>query len=222
MGVDLYLKTLMSRRTALAQTSSLLAGGYATAQEVMRVTTAREQPTAQNEARPDRSSLSPDDEAFLDELERATFLYFWEQSDPKTGLVKDRCNVRAEKDTGTVASIAATGFGLTALCIGSERGYVSRAEARDRVITALRFLYDGMPTHRGFFYHWADVRNGERIWDAEISSIDTAILLCGVLTCRRYFRYREVSRLATQIFNRVNWTWLSADTSLLPNGWTPE
>jgi hypothetical protein len=79
-----------------------------------------------------------------------------------------------------------------------------------------------MPTHRGFFYHWADVRTGERTWESEISSIDTAILLCGVLTCRRYLRHREITRLATQIFNRVNWTWLSADTSLLPHGWTPE
>ena len=60
------------------------------------------------------------------------------------------------------------------------------------------------------------------MWDSEISSIDTAILLCGVLTCRQYFRYREITRLATQIFNRVDWTWLSADTSLLSHGWTPE
>lgn len=171
---------------------------------------------------PQGYTLSTEDDSFLDEIERATFLYFWEQSDPQTGLVKDRCNVRSEKDSGTVASIAATGFGLTALCIGSERRYVSRLEARDRVVTALRFLVSRMPTHRGFYYHWANVHTGERIWDAEISSIDTAILLCGVLTCRRHFRYGEITRLATQIFNRVNWTWLSADTSLLPHGWMPE
>src|SRR5262245_16991698 len=122
-------------------------------------------------------TLSPEDDGFLEDLERACFLYFWEQSVPETGLVKDRCNTRAERDATIVASIAATGFGLTALCIGSERQYVSRSEARDRVIAALRFLYSRMPTHRGFYHHWADVRNGERIWDSEISSIDTAILL---------------------------------------------
>ena len=87
-----------------------------------------------------------------------TFCIFWEQSIPDTGLVKDRCNTRAERDAGTVGSIAATGFGLTALCIGSERKYVPPAEARDRVIAALRFLSARMPTHRGFYYHWADVR----------------------------------------------------------------
>jgi hypothetical protein len=165
--------------------------------------------------------LSPEDDAFLDELERVNFLYFWEQADPQSGLVKDRCNVRAP-DNGIVASIAATGFGLTALCIGEKRKLVSRSDARGRVIDTLRFLGSKMPTHRGFFYHWANVNTGERIWDSEISSIDTAILLCGVLTCRQHFRYREISRLASEIFNRVNWTWLSEDTSLLPHGWTPE
>jgi hypothetical protein len=167
-------------------------------------------------------SLSPEDDAFLEDLERACFLYFWEQSVPETGLVKDRCNTRAERDATIVGSIAATGFGLTALCIGSERQYVSRLEARDRVIAALRFLYSKMPTHRGFFHHWADIRNGERIWDSEISSIDTAILLCGVLVCRQHFRHNEITRLAKDIFDRVDWTWISADTSLLSHGWTPE
>lgn len=166
-------------------------------------------------------ALSQGDEAFLDELERATFLYFWEQSDPYTGLVKDRHNVRAT-DNSRVASIAATGFGLTALCIGEQRKFVATLEARNRVVATLRFLYGSMPNHRGFFYHWADVKTGERIWDAEISSIDTAILLCGILTCRQHFRYKEITRLTQLIFNRVDWTWLSADTSLLPHGWTPE
>jgi hypothetical protein len=202
--------------------ASILAAGYANGQQMARVTPAQPQQGLRQVVEPDRSALTAEDDAFLDELERATFLYFWEQSDLQTGLVKDRCNVRAERDAGTVASIAATGFGLTALCIGSERKFVSPSEARDRVITTLRFLYSRMPTHRGFFYHFADVRTGERMWDSEISSIDTAILLCGVLTCRQHFRYREITRLATQIFNRVDWTWLSADTSLLPHGWTPE
>jgi hypothetical protein len=165
--------------------------------------------------------LSPEDDAFLDELERATFLYFREQADAQTGLVKDRCNVRAT-DKGTVASTAATGFGLTALCIAAERNYLPFVEARTRVLTTLRFLYHNMPVQRGFFYHWANVKTGERVWDSEISSIDTAILLCGVLTCRQHFRYREISRLAALIFNRVDWKWLSADTSLLPHGWMPE
>ena len=167
------------------------------------------------------SSLSPEDDQFLEEVEKANFAFFWEQGDAQTGLVKDRSHA-TETDTSTVASIAATGFGLTAICIGHQRGYVSVSDARERVITCLRFLWKKMSTHRGFFYHWANVKTGERIWDSEISSIDTAILLCGILTCREHFRYGEISRLAYEIFQRVEWTWLSEDTSLLPHGWSPE
>ena len=165
--------------------------------------------------------LSREDDAFLDEMEKANYLFFWEQAHPETGLVKDRCNTQ-KTDASIVASIAATGFGLTALCIAQQRGWVSLTEARDRVITTLRCLWKKMPTHRGFFFHWANVVTGERIWDAEASSIDTAILLCGVLSCREHFRYVEITRLTTEILNRVDWTWLSEDTSLLPHGWTPE
>jgi len=165
--------------------------------------------------------LSKEDDQFLDELEKATFQYFWEQANPKTGLVKDRCNVRGN-DTGVVASIASTGFGLTALCIGAERGYISRSAAQERVLATLRCLWGKLPNHRGFFYHWANINTGEREWDAEVSSVDTAILLCGVLTCREYFGAAEVQALADDIFDRVEWTWLSEDTSLLPHGWTPE
>jgi hypothetical protein len=165
--------------------------------------------------------LSKEDDQFLDDLEKATFQYFWDQANPKTGLVKDRCNVRAN-DTGVVASIASTGFGLTALCIGADRGYIPRPAALERVLVTLRGLWGKLPNHRGFFYHWANINTGERVWDAEVSSVDTAILLCGVLTCREYFGAAEVQALADDIFDRVEWTWLSEDTSLLPHGWTPE
>jgi hypothetical protein len=174
--------------------------------------TAPQQPSA---------ALPPADDAFLEELERANFQFFWEQADTTTGLVKDRCNVRAS-DTGIVGSIASTGFGLTAICIGEKRGYITRAEARRRVFTTLRFLWESMPNHRGFFFHFANIRTGERIWDSEVSSIDTAILICGVLTCREYFRNAEITRLADRISNRVEWTWLAEDTSLLQHGWQPE
>jgi hypothetical protein len=181
---------------------------------------------AQEQTAPPSSSaasvLSPDDDQLLDELEKRIFQFFWEQASPQTGLIKDRCNV-LKNDTTVVASIAATGFGLTALCIGEQRGLISPSAARDRVLLTLRFLWKKMPTHRGFFYHFADLNNGERIWDSEVSSVDTSILLCGILSCRRHFeQHSEISLLAYEIFNRVDWSWLSEDTSLLPHGWTPE
>ncbi len=165
--------------------------------------------------------LSPDEDALLQEMEKAAFQFFWEQAGPKTGLVKDRCNVRAN-DNSIVASIAATGFGLTAICIGQERGFVSFGDAKERVLNTLRFLGTQMTNHRGFYYHFADLNTGERIWDSEVSSIDTAILLCGILTCRQHFHSSEITRLAYDIFKRVEWNWLSEDTTLLPHGWSPE
>jgi len=171
---------------------------------------------------PSPSTFSPDDDRLLEEIESLNFKYFWEQTSPATGLTKDRCNVLTN-DNGVVASIAATGFGLTALCIGEKRGYVSMRDARERALVTLRFLWKKMPTHRGFFYHFADLNTGGRVWDSEVSSVDTAILLCGVLTCREYFEpHSEVTLLAHEIFDRVDWSWLSEDTSLLPHGWTPE
>jgi len=167
------------------------------------------------------TSLSSEDDQFLEEMERLNFCYFWEQTNPQTGLIKDRCNARTN-DTGVAGSIAATGFGLTALCIADKRGYISTMEARNRALITLRFLWKKLPHHRGFFYHWANIHTGERIWDSEISSVDTAILLCGILTCRQHFKYAELTQLAYAIFNRVDWTWLSEDTTLLPHGWTPE
>jgi hypothetical protein len=170
---------------------------------------------------PSQTALSYEDEQFLDELERTNFLFFWEQTNPKTGLIKDRCNVRIN-DTGVVGSIASTGFGLTAICIAEKRGFVPHPDARARVLSTLIFLWRKLPTHRGFFYHFANINTGERIWDSEVSSIDTAILLCGILTCRQHFQDKDIDDLAHAIFDRVDWTWLSEDTTLVTQGWTPE
>ena len=172
---------------------------------------------------PVQPALSPEDHQLLDEVERANFCFFWEQANPVTGLIKDRCNARkAAIDDSTVASIASTGFGLTAICIAEHRGYIPRSDARERVIATLEFLANKLPHHRGFFYHWADINTGERVWDSEVSSVDTAILLCGILTCRTHFRDTDITLLAHSISNRVEWTWLSEDTTLLPHGWLPE
>jgi hypothetical protein len=177
-------------------------------------------PTAPNQGT-GNSPFYQVDEAFLEDVESAHFRFFWEQMNPDTGVVRDRCNA-ISPDKSDLGSIASLGFGLTAMCIGDKRGYVPRNEARGRVLNALRFMWKKLPNHRGFFYHWANVNTGERLWDSEVSSIDTAILLCGVLTCGAYFEHSEISELASMIFNRVDWKWLSEDTKLLPHGWRPE
>ncbi len=178
-------------------------------------------PQQKTAASPANPALSPEDDQFLHEVESASFLFFWEQGSPNTGMVQDRCNVR-ENRPGGASSIAATGFGLTALCIGVQRGFIPAAAALERVFATLRFLWKKLPNHRGFFYHFANPETGERMFDSEVSSVDTTILLCGVLSCRQHFRHPAVAQLANLIFNRVDWTWLSEDTSLLTHGWSPE
>ncbi len=217
----------MSRRRLLRQLSGLSLGaplGRLLALALPRNQEMQRQGSQQHThpaSPPSPTSISPQDDQLLDELEHASFQFFWEQANPQTGLIKDRCNVRA-KDTTLGASIASTGFGLTAICIGDQRGFINRAAARSRVLQTLSFLWHKLPTHRGFFYHFANINTGERMWDSEVSSVDTSILLCGVLTCRQHFQDKDIDQLAHAIFDRVDWQWLSEDTSLLSHGWTPE
>ena len=171
---------------------------------------------------PQPSALTSQDDAFLNDLEHACFQFFWELTNPRIGLMRDRCNATIN-DNSIVASIASTGFGLTAICIGQMRGFVTYSEARLRVLQCLSFLWHKLPTHRGFYFHFANINTGERVYDSEVSSVDTAILLCGILTCRQYFRHdRDIYELAHAIFDRVDWTWVAEDTTLLSHGWTPE
>jgi hypothetical protein len=138
-----------------------------------------------------------------------------------TGQVKDRA-LAAGNDTRTVSSIAATGFGLTALCIGHKRGYGDTTQIKDRVTATLDFLLNQLTHVNGFFYHFIDMNTGARAFSSEVSSIDTSILLCGVLTCRQYFQDAQIQSLATQIYNRVNWPWMLNGGAAFSVGWTPE
>lgn len=176
---------------------------------------------------PDRdhvAAVSRADRAYLEDLEHRSFEYFWEQADHSTGLVLDRSRVdggRAKGPSRDIASIAATGFGLTALCIGAEHGWISRKDAADRVRTTLRFFAGRAAQEHGWFYHWMDVSTGDRRWDSEASSIDTALLLAGVLTAKEYFADDpEIPKLADAIYDRVDFQWmLNGDPLLLSHGW---
>ena len=163
------------------------------------------------------------DSQLMDEIERAGFQFFWDQANPQTGLIKDRANA-AGTDNYTVSSIASVGFGLTALCIGASRDYMASATIRDRVQLTLSTLLNTAEGHEGFFYHFLDMSTAQRVWSSELSNIDTAILLCGVLTARQFYKDDpEIPGLATQIYERVNWQWmLDNSTNTLWMAWTPE
>lgn len=165
----------------------------------------------------------------FDELQERTFRYFWDSADPVTGLVPDRY------PTPSFASIAAVGFALTAYPIGVERGYVTRAAARQRVLTTLRFFRNApqgpqvtsMAGYRGFFYRYLDMKTGERFGDIELSTVDTALLLGGMLFCQSYFNQpnaeeAEIRRLVESIYERVDWRWAQIRKPAISHGWTPE
>jgi hypothetical protein len=161
------------------------------------------------------------DESLLDEIQRRTFDFFWNEASPKTGQVKDRALANGN-DTRDFSSIAATGFGLTSLCIGDRRGYGKSADILARVRNTLRFLANDLKHEHGFFYHFIHMETGQRWEKNELSSIDTSILLCGVLTARQYFADQEIKDLATKIYERVDWPWMLNGGSTLSMGWHPE
>jgi hypothetical protein len=161
------------------------------------------------------------DEKLLDEIQRTSFDFFWFEASAKTGQVKDRALANGN-DTRDFSSIAATGFGLTSLCIGDHRGFGASGEILARVRNTLRFLANDLQHEHGFYYHFIHMETGQRWEKCELSSIDTALLLCGVLTARQYFADQEIKDLATKIYERVDWPWMLNGGSTLSMGWTPE
>ena len=152
------------------------------------------------------AAFTTDDERFLDDLSRRAFLYFWEQADPKTGLVLDRAAVdggQRESHSLNVASMAATGFALTACCIAATRHWMQGTVVRERVRATLRHLAYEQEHQFGWYYHFVNRKNGERVWNCEVSTIDTALLLAGALTAQHCFAGDdEIYRLAQQIYDR--------------------
>ncbi len=163
----------------------------------------------------------PDDDAIIAAEMRAAFDFFWEQANtdpasPGYGLIRDRY-----PGSPGIASIAAVGFGLTALIVGVERGYITHAQGYERALGTLHTL-ERIASIEGFYYHFFDINSGQRAWQSEVSSIDTAILLLGVLAVGQYFG-ADAQVIATTIYERVNWPWfLDHDRQMFYMAYYPE
>ena len=173
--------------------------------------------------------LSPENRAFLDTLERRTFDWFWDTTNPVNGLTPDRW------PRPPFASIAAVGFALTALPVGVERGYITRDQGADRTLATLRFFWRapqgdepaGQTGRWGFFYHFLDMESGVRSGTTELSTIDTALLMAGVLFSQQYFngnsgKEGEIRALADSLYRRVEWKRLQVKSPLVTMAWRPE
>ena len=190
-------------------------------------------PTAQAPSAPRTTAgvtaaITSGDDEFLEDLSRRSFMFFWEQADAATGIVRDRAGrdggASANASSREIGSIASVGFGLTGICIAAERGWLPRDQLLDRTRRTLRFFAATSPQEHGWFYHFVNLRTGAREWRSELSSIDTALLLGGVLTVRRCFGDDpEVVRLADAIYRRVDFGWmLNGSAGVLSHGWKPE
>ncbi|MEM7682980.1 MAG: glucoamylase family protein [Planctomycetota bacterium] len=175
---------------------------------------------------PDDAKAPLGHEGFLDLWQRRCFLYFLEHAHPETGQVADRAKALGRASSGpgdpVVSSVAATGFGLTALVVAAERGWIDRDDAYQRFERTVRFLYERVDHERGFFYHFVDAETGRRLWNCEASSIDTALLLAGALTAAQTFPGTEAADLTQAIYERVNWPWMLDGQTTMSMGWTPE
>jgi hypothetical protein len=213
---------LAGRRRLLAAAACALAGGC------VATAPAGHAPTVSTPAFPPPAPVAPG-EPLLDDLERRTFDYFWQTANPANGLVPDRY------PSSSPASIAAVGFALTAYPIGVRRGWITRAQARERVLATLRFFSEApqgpqtedVAGYQGFFYHFLDMDHGVRALDCELSTVDTALLLAGILFCQGWFDQAgddeaRIRQLAETIYARVDWTWAQPRPPRVANGWFPE
>jgi hypothetical protein len=168
------------------------------------------------------------DEELLDQLQRAAFGYFLQTINPLNGLIAD-----TSRDHSPV-SIAVVGFALSSYPVAVERGWIQRADAIQRNLAVLRFFRDsdqsGSPTatgFKGFYYHFLDIHTGIRVWQSELSMIDTALLIAGVLTAASYFTAdtadeKELRELADFLYRRIDWRWTQDGGDTIRQGWKPE
>ncbi len=164
----------------------------------------------------------------LEEIQRRAFGYFSHETNRANGLVADK--TRADWP----ASIAAVGLALTAYPVGVERGFLPRADAAERTLTTLRFFWRSKQGpepeatgHKGFYYHFLDMQTGARAWQCELSTVDSALLLGGMLTAAEYFdadapAEREIRDLAERLYARVDWRWAQNGEATVTHGWRPE
>lgn len=161
------------------------------------------------------------DALFLEELQKRAVLYFVEQTDEATGLTRDRAPANGG-ESRFPASIATTGFTLTSWCIADARGWLQPGEARARVLKTLQFVSERVAQEHGWFYHFIDVHTGQRAWQSEASTIDTALFLKGAIAAREYFNDVEIRRWVDGIYARIDWVWAMNGGATLTHGWKPE
>jgi hypothetical protein len=143
--------------------------------------------------------------------------------DPETGFVMDKTpNFGPVDFSYSPSTTAGVGFGLTALAVGAERGWIEKDRAQAITLAALKYYYEKMEHVNGFFYHFTDMTTGKRVWECEISSIDTALFIAGAVFAGEYYNDARIKKYASLLYYRVNWQWMTNGGRYLCLGWKPE
>ena len=161
-------------------------------------------------------------EAFLEKVEERAFRFFEKEVNPYNGLVRDSAPNREGTAGNAPASIGAVGFALTVYPVAVERGWMSRAKAQALTVRTLEFFLNQAPQHNGFFYHFLNFESGERANQSELSPIDTALFLSGVLFAAEYFDDTKIRDLARALYERVDFPWMLNRGKTFAMAWTPE
>jgi len=144
------------------------------------------------------------------ELKHA-FNFFWHEANKDRqskgyGLILDRTNNKE------LSSIASVGFALSVYIIGIERDYITAEEGMKRIKGTLHTLLNNVPHYKGFFVHFANMIDGSRYKKSEFSTIDTAIVLNGLITVESYFEQdSDIQSMSKAIRNRVDWEHFTFD-----------
>ncbi len=174
------------------------------------------------------SNFQETDLEMLETLQSQTFEYFLNYWNPKNGLIADKSKPDSH------SSIAVVGLGISSYVVGLERNLLPRKEAIIKILTVLNFFHDGEQGpqkdamgYKGFYYHFLDMKTGKRAWESELSTIDTAIFIAGVLTAAYYFRgdnkeEKEIRKLAESLYRRIDWQWALNGGPVICHGWKPE
>ncbi len=178
-------------------------------------------------------SLSTQEEAMLDSIQHKTFLYFLNEHHPEKGIVKDRAASWAP------ASIASTGFGIPCFAIGVERNYITRKQAAEITLNILKFFANSSQSadtnasgYKGFYYHFLRMNSGTREWKCELSTIDTGILMMGIIFARNYYNLddeteKQIRELAGFLLGRMDWDFMQMPANgkhpnCISMAWSPE
>jgi len=155
-------------------------------------------------------------DSFLNMVKKDSFNYFWNLYDDTLGLIPDSSR------EGAPCSIAAVGFGLAAFCIGVENGWIDKNETYLRIYKTLKTFLNVLEHKKGFFYHFVDMKTGERVWECEVSSIDTALFLAGAIVAAEYFKGTQIEVMVKKIYDRMDWEWFLNGREVFNMGWKPE